>query len=64
LYLDRAGLKGYRIGDAKVSEVHAGFIVNCGRAHARDVLALIDYCKTIVKEKYGVLLQTELETVE
>ncbi len=64
LYLDRAGLKGYRIGDAKVSEVHAGFIVNCGHARARDVLALIDYCKTIVKEKYGVLLQTELETVE
>ncbi len=63
-YLDRAGLKGCRIGDAMVAQEHAGFIVNCGHASARDVQGLIAYCKTTVKEKYGVILKTELETVE
>jgi UDP-N-acetylmuramate dehydrogenase len=57
------GLKGYRIGDAEVSEKHAGFIVNRGAATARDVLALIQHVRQSVYEKYGVSLDTEVRVI-
>lgn len=61
--IEEAGLKGFRIGDAQVSEKHAGFIVNLGNATARDVLALIGVIQRRVKEKYGVELKPEIRIV-
>jgi UDP-N-acetylmuramate dehydrogenase len=57
------GLKGYRIGDAQVSEKHAGFIVNRGSATASDVLALIQHIQRSVHEKYGVSLEPEVRVI-
>ena len=59
--IDRAGLKGYRIGGAVVSDKHAGFIVNLGNATADDYLKLVKLVKTSVYEKFGVLLEEEIE---
>ena len=58
--IEQAGLKGYCIGDAQVSELHAGFIINRGHATAADLLALIDYVQKIVYEHSGVRLETEV----
>ena len=51
--IDEAGLKGYSIGGAKISEKHAGFIINTGNATAQDVLDLVKYVTDIVYEKFG-----------
>jgi UDP-N-acetylmuramate dehydrogenase len=61
--IDQLGLKGYRIGNAQVSVKHANFIVNCGQASERDVLALIDYLKARVLEHTGILLEEEVRIV-
>ncbi len=58
--LDKAGLKGLRVGGASVSEVHANFIVNDGTATSADVLTLIQEIKTKIKAKYGVDLTEEV----
>ena len=55
--IDKCGLKGYNIGDAYVSDLHAGFIVNKGNATAQDVLQLIDYIQNTVHEKYNINLE-------
>ncbi len=60
-YIERAGLKGFRIGDACVSDKHANFIVNAGRAKASDIKALVDYIKTTVLERTGAVLEEEIE---
>ncbi len=59
--IDEAGLKGAACGDAAVSEVHANFIVNRGRASAADVLALIDKIRGEVGRRFGITLETEIE---
>jgi len=59
--IESLGLKGYQIGGAQVSEKHAGFIINKNNATASDVLKLIDFIKTKVKEHYNVELETEVE---
>ncbi|NPU83286.1 MAG: UDP-N-acetylmuramate dehydrogenase [Syntrophaceae bacterium] len=61
--IEEAGLKGTRIGDAQVSEKHGNFIVNLGKARAGDVLALIDLVRERVREKTGVILETEVRIV-
>ena len=61
--IECAGLKGYRIGDAQVSEKHAGFIVNLGEATAKDVITLIETIKQKVKEVAGVELEHEIRIV-
>jgi UDP-N-acetylmuramate dehydrogenase len=58
--IDRAGLKGKKIGDAMVSEKHANFIVNTGEAKARDILRLKELIQQTVFEKYNVKLETEV----
>ncbi len=58
--IDRAGLKGYAIGGARVSPVHANFIVNEGSATAADVQALVELCRTTVRERFGVVLRDEI----
>lgn len=59
--IDAAGLRGMRIGGAAVSEKHTGFIVNSSNATSRDVKSLIEYIKKNVNDKFGVMLQTEIE---
>jgi UDP-N-acetylmuramate dehydrogenase len=61
--IEKAGLKGYRIGGAQVSEKHAGFIVNIGQATAADVIALICHIQKTVREQSGVLLEPEIRIV-
>ncbi len=56
-----AGLKGYRIGGAQVSEKHAGFIINRDHASASDVFALIAHVQKEVKDQFGVELQCEVK---
>ncbi len=60
-YIERSGLKGYRIGDAEVSRKHAGFIINVGNATSTDVLALVDYVKIRVFDTFGITLEEEIE---
>ena len=61
--IDKAGLKGLRIGGAMVSEKHAGFVVNTGNATAQDVLALIEEVKRRVCEAHGVTLSPEVRII-
>lgn len=56
-----AGLKGYRIGGAQVSEKHAGFVVNTGEATAEDVRSLIRYVRERVYSEFGVMLEPEVK---
>jgi len=62
--IDLAGLKGKIIGSAKISEIHANFIVNTGNAKASDVLELIALAKKTVKEKFGVELEEEIRIIK
>ncbi|MBR2460712.1 MAG: UDP-N-acetylmuramate dehydrogenase [Clostridia bacterium] len=62
--IDRAGLKGYSIGGAAVSDKHAGFIINRGNATSSDILALADAVKRRVYQQFSVLLEEEAEYVE
>ncbi len=55
-----AGLRGYRVGDAQVSEKHCGFVINRGGATAAQIRALIGDVQKIVMEKFGVALETEV----
>ena len=58
--IDRAGLKGCRVGGAVVSATHGNFIVSDGAATSADVRVLIDHCRGVVAERFGVLLREEL----
>ena len=58
--IDQAGLKGYRVGDAAVSEKHAGFVINLGNATAEDVKLLLQQVADIVYEKSGIRLEPEI----
>ena len=59
-YIEQAGLKGYRIGGAEVSTVHANFIVNAGGATANDIKQLSEYVQQKVAEKFGIQLKREI----
>ena len=61
--IDKAGLKGLKIGGAMVSEKHAGFVVNAGNATADDVLNLIEEVKRRVEENYGIELAPEVRII-
>mgnify|MGYP002582897572 CR=1 FL=1 len=58
-----AGLMGYSVGGAMVSDKHAGFVVNKGGATAKDVLDLIKYVQDTVEEKFGVKLEPEVRLI-
>ncbi len=61
--IEEVGLKGVRVGGARISEKHANWILNEGGAKAHDVIALIGLIKDKVKEKTGVVLETEVKIV-
>jgi UDP-N-acetylmuramate dehydrogenase len=61
--IEEAKLKGRRVGDAQVSERHANFIVNLGKATARDVLQLMEIVKQAVVEVRGVRLEPEITII-
>jgi UDP-N-acetylmuramate dehydrogenase len=58
--IDELGLKGHSVGDARVSDRHANFFVNSGRASAADMLRLISDVRTQVQQVYGVTLENEV----
>ena len=62
--IEKAGLKGFSIGGAEISPVHANFIVNRQGAKAQDVLALASYVKKVVQEKTGYTLEMEIKVIE
>ncbi len=62
--IEEAGLKGYSIGAARVSEKHAGFIINTGDATANDVKCLIEYIKSVIKEKYALDIECEIKILD
>ena len=61
--IEDSGLKGYRVGDACVSEKHAGFVVNLGHATATDIKQVIADVQRIVYEKQGVHLEPEVRII-
>jgi UDP-N-acetylmuramate dehydrogenase len=61
--IDSAGLKGFRIGGARVSEMHANFIVNDGTASAADIEQLISHVQQTVEQMHGVKLRPEVRVV-
>jgi UDP-N-acetylmuramate dehydrogenase len=61
--IESAGLKGFKLGGAQVSEIHANFIVNCGNATAQDVLNLMEHVMNTVEEIHRVRLVPEVLVV-
>ena len=61
--IDKAGLKGLQIGGARVSDKHAGFIINMGNASAKDVLELMETVRRKVFEIYNVCLEPEVRVL-
>jgi UDP-N-acetylenolpyruvoylglucosamine reductase len=61
--IDELGLKGTRVGDAVVSQEHGNFIINDGKATARDVLELMAVIRKRVKDERGIELETEVEII-
>lgn len=59
--VEQVGLKGHRLGDAQISEKHANFIINLGKARADEVKALIDLVKEKVFAEFQVKLETEVK---
>ena len=55
-----AGLRGFQIGDARVSDKHCGFVINVGKATARDVTDVIEEVQEKVRERFGVSLEREV----
>ncbi len=62
-YVDEAGLRGHRIGNAQFSELHSNFILNLGGATARDITSLINLAQDRVRERCAVELETEVVMV-
>ena len=58
--IDQCGLKGFHIGDAQISHIHANIMVNLGHATAKDVRALIAHAQKSVEEKFGQRLEPEI----
>lgn len=58
--IEQSGLKGYRSGGAMVSDLHAGFVINCGGASYSDVMNVIRHVQKTVYDKFGVELEPEV----
>ncbi|MEG2072804.1 MAG: UDP-N-acetylenolpyruvoylglucosamine reductase, partial [Oscillospiraceae bacterium] len=62
--IEQAGLKGFAIGGAQVSEKHAGFVINRGDASFSDVMALMNHISETVFKRFGVELSPEVKIIE
>lgn len=62
--VEQAGLKGFTVGGAQVSEKHAGFIINIGGATCADVTSLMKEVSRRVEERFGVTLEPEVKIIE
>lgn len=62
--IEDCGLKGLRVGDAEVSEKHAGFIINRGNATAKDILELEEKIKERVMSRFGIMLEREVRLIK
>lgn len=58
--IEKAGLKGFRVGGAMVSKMHANFFINCGGSTSQDMLDLLDLVKEKVDQKFTVQLKEEI----
>jgi len=58
--IDELGLKGLSVGDARISDRHANFFINAGKASAKDMLALIADVRERVQKAYGLTLENEV----
>ena len=61
--VDQCGLKGFRVGDAQISHIHANIMVNLGQATSADVIGLVHHAQNAVKEKLGYELEAEINFV-
>lgn len=61
--IEELGLKGFSVGDAQVSEKHAGFLINRGHATCRDMISLMQEVQQRVRDKYGVSIEPEVQIV-
>lgn len=61
--IDELGLKGTRIGDAMISDVHGNFLVNLGNARSSDVITLIEMVKDRAKSERGIDLEVEVQVI-
>ena len=63
MLIEKAGLKGFKVGGAFVSEIHANFIINDGTATTRDIQELIRIIKEKVKGQFGIALTEEVKII-
>jgi len=61
--IDQVGLRGYRIGDAQISQLHTNFFLNLGQARASQVKALMDLARARIRQKFGIELEAEVTLV-
>ena len=61
--IDEAGLKGFSIGDAKISTKHANFLINDGKATSHDMIQIIKKVRNTVKEKFNIMLELEVKLI-
>lgn len=61
--IEQAGLKGFAIGDAQVSELHAGFIINRGHATSKQIFDLMRYVQQTVYQQFGMMLEPEVRLI-
>jgi len=61
--IDLAGLKGASVGDAQISTLHAGFIINKGSATAKDVLSLVKMIREKIQSEYGKTIELEIQVL-
>lgn len=62
-WIEEAGLKGYRMGQAMISDQHANFIINLGKATAEEVINLMEFVERKIYEEKGISLEREVEVV-
>jgi UDP-N-acetylmuramate dehydrogenase len=61
--VDQCGLKGFHVGDAQISHIHANIMVNLGSATSANVIALIRHAQDAVKARFGYELEPEINFV-
>jgi UDP-N-acetylmuramate dehydrogenase len=62
-WIEKVGLKGFQIGQAMVSERHANFIINLGKAKAEEVIRLMEFVEKRIYEERGISLEREVKVV-